>query len=133
MSRMFSNYRMFVQEVVNRLKVGQRVVIDRCVFEEAFSDIGFPSIYRNPIESFLSKQIGSGWGRIRCVRNLMTGDYIISKHQESNKRYYIDPDRAWMFDKQPDGTLKLKDYLKNDTTCADSSTDDSIPIPSNQL
>jgi hypothetical protein len=103
----------FIQAEVDKMKIGQRLVIPRHVFEDAFNDVGWPSIYNTSIESFLSKQIGSAWGCIRCECDLMTGDYIISKHEESEKRYYTDPDREYLYDRQHDGTLKLKEYYLN--------------------
>ena len=84
-------------------------MIDGRTFQDAYP-CGFPSIYENHEQAFLSSMVGSAWGVWRVNRNVETGDYTISKHpyRESGKRYYVDPDRAHLFKRMPDGTLEKK-------------------------
>jgi len=85
----------------------ERLTMDGRLFDEAFL-CGWPTIYETPEQVFLSGMIGSGCGMWRVSRNLETGNVTISRHKASDKRYYIDPDREYLFTKQPDGTLKRK-------------------------
>ena len=102
-----SKERSFVQRQCSQLKEGQSVAIERRIFQDAYP-CGFPSIYENPEQAFLSSMMGSGCGVWRVNYNLESGNYIISKHPESDKRYYVDPDRAYLFKRMPDGTLERK-------------------------
>ena len=88
-------------------------MVSQFVFEEAFP-CGFPSIYRNHKHAFLSSMIGSGWGCWRVRQDFESGHYVISRHKESSKRYYVDPDREHLFKKMSDGTLKS--IYENPTT-----------------
>ena len=82
----------YIREQCYELKIGQEIIVDRHIFEESFV-WGFPTIYNNPIESFLSGMIGSAWGSFRVSRDLKR-NYIISRHEESyDKRVYVCPDR----------------------------------------
>ena len=92
----------------NNILEGGRAVIDGRLFDEAFL-CGWPTIYKTPEQAFLSSMIGSGCGMWRISRDLETRNVIISRHKVSNKRYYIDPDREYLFTKQPDGTLERND------------------------
>lgn len=97
-----------IQNILYKMKIGEEIVISCSVFEESFQ-CGWPSIYRTHEEAFLSSMIGSGCGmwRVRC--NGFSMDRIISRHEESDKRYYVDPDRAHLFKIGPDGTLIKKE------------------------
>jgi hypothetical protein len=97
----------YLKEECYRMKVGQRLVIDRRIFQDAFI-CGFPSIYETSEQAFLSSMIDSGRGTWRVHRDFEKGDYVVSRHKPSDKRYYIDPDREHLFKKLPDGSLILK-------------------------
>jgi len=98
------NMRKYIQDQVDAMKVGERLVVKRRDFADAFR-CGFPSIYNTPMEAFLSAQVGSAWGRIRATENPETGDIVVSKHEESDNRHYVDPDRAHLFKRGADGYL----------------------------
>lgn len=57
--------------------------------------------------------MGSAYGVYRLTGNPMNGNITVRKHPESNKRYYTDPDREYLYDKQSDGTLELKEKFKD--------------------
>lgn len=101
----FMNHREYIKKELYRLKIGEYLKLDRHMFNDAFP-CGFPSIYRTHEQAFLSTMIGSGWGAWRIRQDFETGDYIITRHQEENKRYYVDPDREHLFRKLSDGTLE---------------------------
>ena len=98
----------FVMNHCRRLEVGQRVEISRYIFEEAFPCHPLLGMYRNPTDAFLSNMIGSAWGIWRVTINCENGNYIISKHKGSKRRYYVDPDRRHLFKQQPDGTYEQR-------------------------
>lgn len=93
---------------------GQCMDIEGHLFREAFM-CGWPTIYNTPEQAFLSSMIGSAWGAWTVMRRPDKDIYTICRHQESDKQFYVDPDREWMFNKMPDGSLELKDSLKNPT------------------
>lgn len=101
------NERAYVMQIVKKLKVGEVIIIDRRLFEDAFP-CGHFSIYNNPMQAFLSSMIGSAWGGWRVNRSPESGDYTVSRHEESDKRYYVDPDREHLFKRMPDGTLERR-------------------------
>jgi hypothetical protein len=97
-----------IMETCQRMKAGQSVRVERHIFEGAFPCHPLLGAYNNPVDAFLSGMIGSAWGKWRVNIDFETGDYIISKHNESHKRYYVDPDRRHLFKQEADGTWKLK-------------------------
>lgn len=101
------NARTIIQYELRRMSIGQEIVFDRYIFVEAYL-CGWPSIYNSHEESFLSCQIGSAWGVWRVRFDFEHEFYIVSKHEESKKRYYVDPDRAYLFTRLPDNTLQRK-------------------------
>lgn len=69
---------------------------------------GWPSIYETHEQAFLSSAIGSASGVWRVVFQMGPNPaYVISRHEEdvTGRRHYVDPDRAYLFDQQPDGTF----------------------------
>ena len=98
----------YIKKECYRMKEGERVTVERRMFQDAFT-YGFPTIYWTPREAFLSSMIDSGRGTFRVSQNLETGNYTISRHKPENERYYVDPDRRHLFNKQADGTLVLKE------------------------
>lgn len=104
---MMSDLKSYIQGQIYSMKIGQELKISRRTMNEAFP-CGWPSIYNTPVESLLSSLIGSGCGAFRASEDLMTGDVTVSRHEESDKRYYVDPDRAWMYEKNSDGTFTHK-------------------------
>jgi len=105
---MCNRTRKFIDNICNLMKVGQYRVISREIFNKSYP-CGFPTIYRNHMEAFLSTKVGSSWGGWKVEQNPETGDYIISRHKETDKRVYIDPDREHLFTKMSDGSLQLKE------------------------
>lgn len=100
--------RQYIMRQLDTMKTGQKILIDRYDFIDAYP-CGWPSIYHTPIEAFLSSMQGSAFGCWRVEEN-KNGDFIISKHVESSKRHYIDPDREYLFDRQKDGTYEIKKF-----------------------
>ncbi len=103
-----------IQAEVDRMTDGQRLDVDWFEFSREFA-YGWPSIYETPIQSFLSKQMGSAWGNITADMH-PSGKYVtIAKHAErpNPKRVYVDPDRGHMFDRSPDGELVLKPHYRS--------------------
>ena len=99
--------RKFVEFFCERMKVGEEVVVDSRHFKQAYP-CGWPTIYKTPEQAFLSSKVGAAWGVWRVRRSFAPRDFVISKHEESDKRHYVDPDREDLFKKMPDGTLELK-------------------------
>ncbi|KKM78061.1 hypothetical protein LCGC14_1363780 [marine sediment metagenome] len=97
----------YIKAQCNRMKVGDCLRINRFEFSDAFA-FGWPTIYETPIQAFLSSMMGSMWGVWRAEQDLETGDIIISRHEESKKRYYVDPDREHLFKRVEDGTLERR-------------------------
>jgi hypothetical protein len=98
------NARKIIDYYCNRMGVGRSINFDHHLFEEAFP-CGYPTIYNNHIEAFLSSKIGSAWGCWRCEMIPETGDYIVSRHEGSDRRVYCDPDRRHLFVEDKDGYL----------------------------
>ena len=90
-----------------RMKVGERAILPRRLFNVAFP-CGYPSIYQTSIQAFLSGMIGSGCGVWRAEQDPETGDIMVSRHEESKKRYYVDPDREHLFKRVEDGSLERR-------------------------
>jgi hypothetical protein len=101
------NSREYIKQRCFRMSVTERIEIARHIFEDAFP-CGFFSIYKNHEQAFLSTMPGSGCGAYRVHRDPLNGNFIVSKHPESDKRYYVDPDREYLFNRLPDGTLERK-------------------------
>jgi hypothetical protein len=101
----------YIRRKCERMKVGQCLVFERNFFNDAFP-CGWPSIYETPDQVFLSSMVGSAFGGWKVDRNYRTGDVRVSRHKESDRRYYVDPDRQHLFTKMPDGTLELKEGLE---------------------
>jgi hypothetical protein len=99
--------RSMIDDHCANMKPGQRVTITRRIFLEAYP-CGWPSIYETPEQAFLSSKIGSAWGCWRVTVDPFSGDRIISRHEESDRRVYVDPDRAHLFERGEDGFLKIK-------------------------
>ena len=94
------------------MEVGQLIEVSRQVLQEAYP-CGWPSMYRNAREAFLSTRIGSAWGCWTCEEAGPYGSYRIGRHKgNENKRVYVDPDREWMFDRLADGEYVPKDWEK---------------------
>jgi hypothetical protein len=89
------------------MKVGEYIKFNWYDFSDAFA-FGWPTIYETPIQAFLSSMMGSGCGVWRAEQDPETGDVIVSRHKESKKRYYVDPDRKHLFKHVEDGTLERK-------------------------
>lgn len=96
--------RSYCDRLCNQLKIGQEICFSEDVFENAYP-CGYPSIYNNHMEAFLSSKIGSAWGCWKVNQNLESGYYIVSRHHEGTKRVYVDPDRAHLFT-EVNGTLE---------------------------
>ncbi len=90
-----------------KMEEGQRIEFCGRAFSEAFP-CGWPTIYKTHEQAFLSTMIGSAWGCWRVSKNYEKNNYVISRHPESDKRFYADPDRAHLFKSMPDGTLQNK-------------------------
>lgn len=103
--------RQCVEEVLKKVKIGMCLEIEGYLLRRAFP-CGWPSMYRNTEQAFLSTRIGSAWGSWRIRRSLDRDSFIISHHEESTKRYYVDPDQEWLYDRASDGTLELKKKYK---------------------
>ncbi len=100
----------FIINFVEHMKPGTEIVLEGYFFDEAFPLGpwgGFPGIYRTSRQMFLSNCIGSGWGRVTCERDPLTGNYNIGKHECGEKRVYIDPDREHLFERMADGSLSF--------------------------
>jgi len=96
--------REYIRELCSRMTEGKEMAIARGVFQDAYPS-GWPSIYNNSMEAFLSSMIGSAWGVWTVRQDFETGNYVIGRHREGNRRVYIDPDRAYLFKKDADGYL----------------------------
>lgn len=90
------NEREIIDKTCAEMKEGQEARFDHFTFSEAFP-CGFPSIYNTHEEAFLSSRIGSAWGTWKVRQDPITHDYIISRHVAGDKRVYVDPDRAHLF------------------------------------
>ena len=88
--------RSYCDQLCNQLKIGQEICFSREVFENAYP-CGYPAIYNNHMEAFLSSKTGSAWGCWKVNQNLESDYYIVSRHHEGTKRVYVDPDRAHLF------------------------------------
>ena len=93
-----------IDRMCSKMKIGQMLTVDDCIFMKAYP-YGFPSIYETPEQAFLSSRIGSAWGCWRVQRSVENRSVTISRHEESSKRYYVDPDRKHLFKRMPNGTL----------------------------
>ncbi len=99
-------YRGKIEMQMRAMKPGMYLSIDARDFVRAYP-CGWPSIYETHEQSFLSKQIGSAAGVWRVQFQAGPNPaYVISRHEEDTqgRRFYVDPDRAYLFDPQPDGT-----------------------------
>jgi hypothetical protein len=104
--------REYLAEHLDRMKIDERLDIEGHIFRRAYS-WGWPTIYNTPFEAFLSSRIGSAWG---CWGVYHRGDkdvYVVSRHKEGKKRVYVDPDRAHLFKRMPDGSLEHVDACKS--------------------
>ena len=99
--------RHYVESELRTLDVGQSIVIERHIFQEAYR-CGWPGMYETPEQAFLSGRVGSAWGTWRVRVLPESGDRIVSRHEAGEKRVYCDPDREWMFKRMPDGTLETR-------------------------
>lgn len=99
--------RKYIQDLCYRMKVGEAINFSKRLFAIAFP-CGWPSMYTNHEQAFLSSMIGSGCGVWRVKYNHVEDYITVSRHEESNKRYYIDPDREHLFKRMPDGTLERR-------------------------
>lgn len=87
------------------MKVGQRYHIEGRAFRDAYR-CGWPTIYNTPEEAFLSSMPGSAYGTFTVKRaEPVRDEYIIERHEEGDKRVYVDPDRRHLF-KEVDGFLE---------------------------
>ena len=102
-----NNARRYIDGVCNEMKVGERLDVGRRLFIRAYP-CGFSSIYNTHAQAFLSSKAGAAWGVWQVISNFETGDFTIHKCKESDKRYYVDPDREHLFDRMPDGTLEYR-------------------------
>ena len=96
-----------LEKEFRRMKPGERIDVCPNIFQRAYP-CGFPSIYQTHEQAFLSSRVGSSWGVCRVKLNFESFAYIISRHEESDKRYYVDPDREHLFRRMPDGTLERR-------------------------
>lgn len=103
----------YQQEILRRvyaMKPGERMKIDARTVFECFPPLGI--FDEGTIEErFLSRCIGSGSGAVRAELDFRGGVLIVSRHEESDRRYYVDPDRKHLYAKNQDGTLDLKHAL----------------------
>lgn len=107
-----------IRHICKEMKEGQAVNFAREFFDEAFT-YGFPTIYNNAREAFLSGMIGSAWGVWRCDQNPMSGDYRVSRHKgDDTRRVYVDPDRTHLFRTMPDGTLEHISHTQSEHSAA---------------
>ncbi|KKM28187.1 hypothetical protein LCGC14_1567160 [marine sediment metagenome] len=97
----------YIKAKCYRMKVGNCLRVSGKMFLKAFP-FGFPTIYKTPEQAFLSTMMGSAWGVWRVDRDFDSMDFIISRHEESKKRYYADPDREHLFKRVEDGTLERR-------------------------
>jgi len=95
----------YIEKHLSRMEIGNECMFSGDVFRSAYP-CGWPSIYDTHVQSFLSKQMGSGWGEWTCEHLADKDAYKVGKHKGGNKRVYIDPDREHLYMKQPDGTYK---------------------------
>lgn len=79
--------------------------VDGREFRDLFS-CSFLSIYGTPEQKFLGGMMGSAFGAWRVRKDPLKDVYVISRHEEGGPRVYVDPDREWMFERLPDGTLR---------------------------
>ena len=98
--------RKYLEHILDRMKPGEHIQIDHYSFQKAYP-CGWPSIYETHEEAFLSSRIGAAWGCWEVNTIPKNGNYVVSRHKESNKRYYVDPDRKHLFEKMPDGTYEF--------------------------
>jgi hypothetical protein len=87
------------------MKVGEWLTIGLRQFQEAYP-CGWPSIYETHEQAFLSTMMGSMYGAYRVSADLQKGIITISRYQEDDKIHYVDPDRAHLYDKLPNGTYR---------------------------
>src|SRR3990167_10004134 len=99
-----SGERDYANSVLRTMRVGQHISLDGHFFRRAFP-CGFPSIYETHEQAFLSSRIGSAWGGWRVWYDGYKDSFIVSRHEEGDKRVYVDPDRQHLFKRMPDGTL----------------------------
>lgn len=91
-------------EMCRRMNIGESMCFSRQIFHGAYP-CGWPSIYNTHIEAFLSSKVGSAWGCWTCRMDIISGNYIVSRNKEGNKRVYCDPDRRHLF-KEVNGYLE---------------------------
>lgn len=91
----------------DQMKPGQEIEVVAHIFERAYPS-GFPSIYRNAREAFLSSRVGAAWGCWTCELHPHKDCYRIGRHEEGKQRVYVDPDREHLFDRLPSGELVPK-------------------------
>jgi hypothetical protein len=96
-----------IEYQLDRMKIGQRLDVPAREFQRAYP-CGWPTIYDTPEQAFLSSRIGSAWGAWTVHRHESGGHYTISRYEEGKRRVYVDPDRAHLFHKGSDGTLRRK-------------------------
>lgn len=95
--------RAHVEVMLAGMEPGQRCKVEAWLLEEAFP-YGWPSIYRNAREAFLSSRIGSAYGTWTCELELDARAYTIGRHEERDEIVYVDPDREHLFKRLEDGT-----------------------------
>ena len=64
---------------------------------------GWPSMYTTSKDALMSNLIGSSWGVFRIHEDPMTGATTVTRHEESDKRHWVSPDREHHFTKDKDG------------------------------
>ena len=87
---------------VCRMVPGQLLDIDGSQFRDAYR-YGYPTQYQTPEQSFLSKMMGSAWGIVRVEHVDAKDVYRISKHEASDKRHFVEPDREHLYYRDADG------------------------------
>ncbi|MEP6827897.1 MAG: hypothetical protein ABJA10_07465 [Aestuariivirga sp.] len=95
-----------LDEICDRMKVGQRFDLSRTDFAEA-NPYGWPSMYRTPEQAFLSRRIGAMYGAWKIHHWIDKPHLTIERCEiDASKITYVDPDQEHHFIKLPDGTFK---------------------------
>ena len=107
------NSKKFIQEYCYRLKVGECINFSYRLFHMAFQpDHCWGGIYQTTRQAFLSSMIGSAWGKWTVWFDQVNMEYVrVCKHETTNKRVYVDPDREHLFD-NINGELIFKNHDK---------------------
>jgi hypothetical protein len=85
----------YLLEVAWSMKPGECLRITRWEFNEAFphSVIGAMIDGRSPEDRFLEKLPGTNYGAYRLHKDILTGDYTLSRHECGTERLREDWDR----------------------------------------